>query len=94
MNYRVVIAPVALATAISVGAIVDTPSAYNSGCTSSQVQTYSKYGGTSCIAKPNRAAKAFSTVTSGCIVGAFGGTLISILGGCAAGGVGAITGSI
>lgn len=91
----IVITILAFVVSMFVGSVVVGPDAANaSGCPAGQVQTYSKYTGTSCIDKASSGDKAVASVVSGCFVGLFGGSIASILGGCAAGAVGAINGSL
>jgi hypothetical protein len=67
-----------------------TTSSRTEACPAGQVASVSKYAGNTCMAQPSKAGKAVQSTVTGCVVGVFGGTLASILGGCAVGAVGAI----
>lgn len=63
---------------------------HSESCPTGQVASVSKYAGSVCMAKPNKAGKAVQSTVTGCLIGAFGGTIGSLLGGCATGAVSAI----
>jgi hypothetical protein len=58
-------------------------------CDRGQLTSFSKYqpGGTNCLDRPSAYDRAQAKIVIGCIVGAFGGTMVSVLAGCAAGAV-------
>lgn len=97
MQVQRLIAPVAFVVAIGAGAAISGPivgTAEASGCSADSHVTYSKYSGTYCMPDTNQFDKVVFNIVGGCVIGIFGGTIITVAYGCGAGVVGAITGSI
>lgn len=61
-----------------------------SACPAGQVVSVSKYAGNVCMAAPSKSGKVVQKTVTGCVIGAFSGTLAGLLGGCAVGAVGAL----